>query len=270
MSAAVFVDAPVEPVSLDRCYFYHSTTIPGHGRVEGEWDLEPGIDAYLGHVEFAGRTALDVGAATGLLSFHMEQAGARVTSYDLSPAQGWDIVPLSSLDAAEHARVRRQHIGAINNGYWLCHDAFASSARMAHGTVYAIDEALGPVDICVFGSILLHLRDPFLALHNALRLTTQTVIVADILPGAHPLSRWTSRLLGRAQQFKPRFARGGPCETWWNLPPRLVVEFLGVLGFEKTVVTYHTQLLQGRRMPMYTVVGTRTRPTIPLERDRGG
>ena len=258
-----------ETISLESCYFYHTTDIPGHGRVEGEWDLAPGIDTYLGQVEFAGRSVLDVGAATGFLSFHMERAGAQVTSYDLSPDQAWDIVPLSGIDASAHATIRRQHIGAINNGYWLCHRAQGSAAKMAHGTVYAVDAALGPVDISVFGSILLHLRDPFLALHNAARLTNQTLIVADILPGAHPLSRWTSRLLGRAQQFKPRFARSAPWETWWNLPPALVVEFLGVLGFEKTVVTYHSQLLQGRRMAMYTVVGTRTKPTIPLERDRG-
>ena len=267
--SARFAEAP-PAVSLESCYFYHTTDIPGHGRVDGEWDLASGIEAYLGHVDVAGRSVLDVGAATGFLTFHMERAGAKVTSYDLSPDQAWDIVPLSGIDAAAHVTIRRQHIGAINNGYWFCHRAHASAARLAHGTVYAMDAELGPVDISVFGSILLHLRDPFLALHNAARLTTQTMIVADILPGAHPLSRWTSRLLGRAQLFKPRFARNGPWETWWNLPPALVVEFLGVLGFEKSVVTYHSQPLQGRAMPMYTVVGTRTKPTVPLAGDRGG
>lgn len=268
MTHAPFAPQPAQPISLDDCYFYHTTDIPGHGRVNGEWDLAPGIDAYLGSVPFAGRSVLDVGAATGFLTFHMERAGADLTSFDLSPAQSWDVVPLSSLDAAEHARVRRQHIGAINNGYWFCHRAFGSRARMAHGTVYAMPEDLGPVDVSVFGSILLHLRDPFLALHNAARLTRETLVVAEILPGNHALSRWTSRRLGLAQQFKPRFRRGAPWETWWNLPPALVQEFLGVLGFETSVVTYHTQLLKGRRMPMYTVVATRTRPTVPLVGDR--
>ena len=255
--------APRHPTLAD-CYFYHTTAIAGHGIVEGEWDLAPGIDAYLGHVPFAGKSVLDVGAATGFLTFHMEAEGAAVTSYDLSEAEGWDIVPLSGIDAAEHARVRKAHIGAINSGYWLCHAANKSRARMSHGTVYAIDKALGPVDISVFGSILLHLRDPFLALHNAAQITTETMIVCDLLPGAHALSRLLGLLMGRSMQFKPRFAKNRPWETWWNLPPKLVTEFLGVLGFEKTVLTYHTQLLKGRRMPMYTLVATRTKPTIPI------
>ena len=259
-----FAPPPAAPPPIEACYFYHTTAIPGRGTVKGEWDLAPNVDAYLGRVNFAGRRVLDIGAATGLLSFHMEKMGADVISYDLSEAEAWDIVPLSGIDAAEHARARKAHIAAINNGFWLCHAAHGSTARMAHGTVYAIDPALGPVDISVFGSILLHLRDPFLALHNALRITGETVIVAELLPGAHALSRLYAALLGRSMQFKPRFARKGPWETWWTLPPALVVEFLGVLGFEKTVVTYHTQRLLGRRMPMYTVVGTRTKPTVPL------
>lgn len=259
-----YAPPPPRPPSIDACYFYHTTAIPGHGTVQGEWDLAPGVDAYLGRVPFAGKRVLDVGAATGFLTFHIEKAGGTVIAYDLSEAQAWDIVPLSGIDAAEHARVRKTHIAAINNGFWLCHAAHKSAARMAHGTVYAIDPAIGPVDISVFGSILLHLRDPFLALHNALRFTRETVIVSDLLPGAHPLSRLFSVFSGRAMQFKPRFAKNRPWETWWNLPPALVVEFLGVLGFEKTVVTYHMQRLKGRRMPMYTVVGTRTKPTVPL------
>ncbi len=264
MSSFIYAPKPDRVPTIADCYFYHTTTIPGHGTVEGEWDLAPGIDAYLGHTSFANKTILDVGAATGYLSFHMERRGGALVSYDLSEAQDWDIVPLSGIDAAEHARVRKAHIGAINNGYWLCHAAQGSAARMAHGTVYRIDPALGPVDISVFGSILLHLRDPFLALHNAAQITRETMIVSDLLPGGHALSRMVAALMGRAMVFKPRFAKNGPWETWWNLPPALVVEFLGVLGFEKAVVTYHTQRLKGRRMPMYTVVGTRTKPTIPL------
>ena len=264
MSSSIYAPKPDRVPTVADCYFYHTTTIPGHGTVEGEWDLAPGIDAYLGHTSFANKTILDVGAATGYLSFHMERRGGTLISYDLSEAQDWDIVPLSGIDAAEHARVRKAHIGAINNGYWLCHAAQGSAARMAHGTVYRIDPALGPVDISVFGSILLHLRDPFLALHNAAQITRETMIVSDLLPGGHALSRMVAVLMGRAMVFKPRFAKNRPWETWWNLPPALVVEFLGVLGFEKAVVTYHTQLLKGRRMPMYTVVATRTKPTIPL------
>lgn len=264
LAKPTYQSAPPSPPPIEQCYFYHTTAIPGHGTVEGEWDLSAGIHDYLGTVDFNGRRVLDVGAATGFLTFAMERAGGTVTSYDLSPELAWDIVPLSGIDAAEHARARKAHIGAINNGYWLCHAAEGSSARMAHGTVYAIDEALGPFDISVFGSILLHLRDPFLALHNAAQVTTQTMIVTELLPGAHVLSRLVAGLLGRSMRFKPRFKKNGPWETWWNLPPRVVVEFLGVLGFEKTVVTYHRQPLKGRPMPMYTVVATRTKPTIPI------
>ena len=261
---------PVRGLTLADCYFYHTTQIPGHSSIGGEWDLTRGVEDYLGRVPFAGKTVLDVGTATGFLTFHMEKAGASVISYDLSEAGAWDIVPLSGIDAAEHARVRKAHIGSINNGYWLCHEAHASSARMAYGTVYRIDPALGPVDISVFGSVLLHLRDPFLALHNAAQITTETMIVCELLPGgAIPVIGAAARLfapvLGRSMRFKPRFAKNRPWETWWDLPPRLIVEFLGVLGFERTVVTYHTQYLLGRRMPMYTVVGTRTKPTVPLE-----
>ena len=267
MSEPVFTQ-PVRGLTISDCYFYHTTAIPGHETVPGEWDLSQGVEDYLGHVDMRGKSVLDVGTATGFLTFHMEGAGARVISYDLSEAQSWDIVPLSGIDAAEHARIRKAHIAAINNGYWLCHEAHASAARMAYGTVYRIDPSLGPVDISVFGSILLHLRDPFLALHNAAQITTETMIVSELLPqaGLHSmlLSRLIAPLLGRSMQFKPKHRKNRPWETWWDLPPALIVEFLGVLGFERTVVTYHTQLLLGRRMPMYTVVGTRTKPTVPI------
>ena len=263
----MFAEPPPAPPPLDQCYFYHTTDVPGHGTVEGEWDLRPGVEAYLGGIGVRGKTVLDVGAATGFLSFHLERQGAEVVSYDLSEAEGWDIVPMAQLDAADLARHRKTHIARINNGYWLCHARLASQARLAYGTVYDMPLSLGPVDVAVLGSILLHLRDPFLALHNAVRLAGETAVVTELLPGAHVLSRVQALWQGRAMRFKPNFHKGRPWETWWELSPQVVVAFLGVLGFERSVVTYHRQSLKGRRMPMYTVVAQRTRPTPALARD---
>ena len=38
----------------------------------------------------------------------------------------------------------------------------------------------------------------------------------------------------------------------------VIVDFVGVLGFEDTTVSYHTQLYKGRPRKMFTVVGRRT------------
>src|SRR5258706_8611933 len=84
--------APRTP-RLDECYFYHRMDLPGVGTVGSEWDLRGGIDAYLGQVEFAGRSAVDVGTASGQLCFEMERRGATVVGYDLSDEYDWDIVP---------------------------------------------------------------------------------------------------------------------------------------------------------------------------------
>src|SRR5271169_692926 len=87
---------PRNITSLDDCYFYHSMDLPGYGAVSGEWDLRTGLDAYLGNYDFAGKRVLDVGAASGILSFHAESRGAEVVSFDLSEEYSWDIVPFAN------------------------------------------------------------------------------------------------------------------------------------------------------------------------------
>jgi len=78
---------------------------------------------------------------------------------------------------------RKTIINRLNNAYWLAHRLLQSKARVVYGSVYAIPAAIGPVDIAVYGAVLLHLRDPFLALQNGLKLTTHSVIVAEGLRG---------------------------------------------------------------------------------------
>jgi hypothetical protein len=174
---------------------------------------------------------------------------------------------------------------------------------VVYGRVYELPAAIGPVDVCTFGSILLHLRDPFLALANALRLTRETVVVTDCL---HNLP-WEDALMGRPAPAPPRSrleraagrisrwlggrpaespaarsgmipamtfladpakpAAGNHLNSWWFFTPAVIQRMLGVLGFERTEVSYHRQRYQQQYdLPLYTVVGRRTRP-MPLKPD---
>ena len=76
------------------CYFYHTMELPGHGVIEGrDWDLRGGVDEYLGKVDFAGQRVLEIGPASGFLTFEMEKRGAEVVSVEVTDEHGWDFVP---------------------------------------------------------------------------------------------------------------------------------------------------------------------------------
>ncbi len=79
---------------LAECLWYHTMDLPGIGMVDGSWDLRETIDNYLGRVDFAGKRCLDIGTASGFLTFEMERRGASaVASMDLDPTtHDWDIV----------------------------------------------------------------------------------------------------------------------------------------------------------------------------------
>jgi len=244
---------------IGECYFYHTMELPGYGTVEGEWDLREGAGDYLGGVNFSGKRVLEIGTASGFLCFHMEKQGAHVVAYDLSEKDSWDIVPFSQYDHHQAVLIRKAHIRKINNAFWLSHRVYHSGAKMVYGTVYAIPEKIGPVDISMFGSVLLHVRDPFLALQNALRLTRETVIVTDVLPRYYLPRRLLGKFTGPCMRFLPDFNTIAPKEAWWYLSPEVIVNFIGVLGFEAVEVTYHIQKYNDQRSKLFTVVGHRTR-----------
>ena len=257
--ASVFA-TPQVVTNLNDCLFYHTTDLPGHRTIAGPWDLRPGIGKYLGGVSFKDKRILDVGSASGFLSFHMERDGGEVVSYDLSDAHVWDHVPYADTDLPGTACAARATIRKLNNSYWYCHRAHGSKNRLMHGTAYTIPQDIGPFEIGVFGSILEHLRDPFLALQTGLALVTDTAIVAETIPRRRFWRRWVPWLFGPEMRFLPDARTQTHNATWWVLPPKLVQQFLGVLGFEETRVTYHSQLFEGSRRLLYTVVGKRTKP----------
>jgi hypothetical protein len=143
---------------------------------------------------------------------------------------------------------------------------------MVYGSVYQVPDEIGTVDIVTAGSILLHLRDPFLALRRASALARETVVVTEMLPvfrrrsipGAFQvLRRLSPRLADRALPdltFLPDASVRAPSDTWWRLSPGLVGRYLEVLGFPNQMLTYHEQIYNEptrRDIPMYTVVATK-------------
>jgi hypothetical protein len=256
---------PREITSLEDCTFYHTMDIPGHGVVQGHWDLRPNVNKYLGGVDLKGKRVLEVGTANGYLCFHMERQGADVVAFDLSHEYPADVVPFARWDHQQGVRDHKGMIKQLNNAWWLAHRAFDSKAHVVYGTAYNIPAEIGPVDIATFGAILLHLRDPFFALQNAAKLTRETIIVTE------PLWSWSkllsylslSKLYSGYAIFVPQGKLCEPKTGWWQLSPAIIQRFLHVLGFEDTKVSYHRQMQTGgARIPFFTVVGRRT---VPLE-----
>src|SRR5258708_12202619 len=67
------------------CFFYHTMDLPSFGEVRGQWDLRGRFNEYIGDVDLTGKSVIDVGAATGFLSFAAEKSGAaRVLSFDIA------------------------------------------------------------------------------------------------------------------------------------------------------------------------------------------
>src|SRR5438477_4766118 len=232
---------------LADCYFYHTTDIPGVGTVRGEWDLRPGISEYLGRVDFRGKRVLEVGTASGFVCFHVESLGGNVVAVDLSECESWDIVPYATVDNATVFAQRRALAHGMNNAFWLCHRALQSCARMCYSTAYSIPDAVGIVDITIFAAILLHMRDPWLALECTARRTRETMIVTDLAPSDDD-----------ELAFVPDPNKNDTSQTGRRFWPRLIVRYLGVLGFSDAVATYHHQpISNGDNVPMFTVVAHR-------------
>src|SRR5262245_6015090 len=238
--------APRVVTDVQSCFFYHRMNVPGVGLVGGHWDLQETTDAYLGHESFAGKRVLDVGAASGFLTFEMERRGADVVSFDMAPDGRWDIVPLAGLNDGAAIQVKRDNWVSLTNAYWLTHAALGSRAKVIYGNIYELPAELGTFDVVFLGSVLLHLRDPFAALHSASRMTSDTIIVTDL----------AFELPGSQMEFVP--TRLGPADTWWRLSEQCVTQMLDVLGFDVANVqrSRHTSAYEGvaREFDFYSIV----------------
>jgi len=222
---------PPAALDLASCIFYHFIDLPGIGEVGRCWDLRPTIDEYLGRLDYRGKRVLDVGTASGFLTFALEARGANVVSFDIDPVADFDLVPYAP-PPFDVARLRQDHArGAleVRNAYWLSHQLLGSQALVYYGNIYDLPAELGDFDVVVLGMVLPHLRDPFQALCSACRLSRDYVVVTQqALGGAEPFAYFMPNVRKDPRNLETYHG-------WWVYSEVCLRNMLEILGF--TVVS---------------------------------
>jgi SAM-dependent methyltransferase len=228
--------------------------LPGFGEVRGHWDLRGRFNEYIGGVDLTAKSVIDVGAATGFLSFAAEKSGAaRVLSFDIADPRQQDFLPfkdkLYSRDPARWAKEYSAEIEQWKNAYWLCHRLLDSKAEVYYGDIYDLPRELGQFDVAIVGSVLEHLSDQITALASIARLTKETmVIVSPMLPTEERIASFGALADHPENDF-----------TWWIYSAGVYREVLKMLGFRIAAITnaqfyYHHGERQETR---YTIVAVR-------------
>ena len=245
---------PRQVATLEDCFFYHTMTLPDFGEVRGHWDLRGRFNDYIGNVDVRGKSVIDVGTATGFLSFESERNGASaVVSFDMAHGGQQRFLPfkyeLHYRDPAAWSEIHNVEVEQWKNAYWLCHRQLNSSARAYYGNIYDLPVELGQFDIAIVGSVLEHLNDQVGALASIARLVRETiVIVSPLIQSEERIARFEGSVDHPENVF-----------TWWTYSTGLYREIFRMLGFHLDRITeseyrYH---YQERLETRYTLVATR-------------
>jgi len=200
--------------------------LPGLGVQHGHWDLRNRFEDYIGGVQVAGKSVLDIGTATGFLSFEAERLGAaRVVSFDMSDVRQQVFVPFRDKQYREDYEAwiesYSKTIDKWKNAYWLCHRLLESKIRVSYGAINALPPELGKFDVVIVGSVLEHLVDPVSALISIERVTGEhLVLVTPLVESEEKFAR-----------FEPSVERPADDFTWWTYSLGLYRELLAILGF---------------------------------------
>ena len=226
--------------SPSSCFFYHTMDLPTFGVQDGGWDLRGRFLDYIGHVELKGKRVLDVGSASGFLSFEAERYGAsEVVSFDLDSAERQHLLPFAGspyvTDHEAWSRRQSEIFTTWQNGYWLAHRLLRSKAKAVYGDIYHPASDMGRFDVVIVGAVLEHLIDPLSALFALSRHAADTIVInTDYIDSEEHVARFN----GRAHIPHHTF-------TFWTYSLPLYDEYMKIMGFE--LVRHHKDVFAGVR-----------------------
>ena len=222
--------------------WYHSIELAPGIVTSGMFDHRPYVDRYGLPESLSGMRALDVGTFEGFWAYELERRGAEVTALDVPRIQDLDWPP----------RQRPAEDGPRGDLFRRAAEAKGSGVRWVGGSIYeATPEDLGGTfDLVFCGSVLIHLRDPALALERMAGLCHGRLVFADEY----------SRKLEWIPRFRLAEFKSGEHMTWWRPTTRTWMSMVHLAGFED--VRHHESfnlLFRGerRRGVPHTVIHAR-------------
>lgn len=228
--------------------WYHTLELP-HGIVTiGAYDHRSLVPHYGIPSDLRGKRVLDLASADGFWAFEFERRGAEVTALDIETT--------ADVDLPGPVRERAAELGMsdpITDGFMLAKRVLKSQVEHLTGTIYDLDPArLGQFDLVHAGDVLLHLRDPLLALEQIRRVTKGEALLSDVF---EPRLRSASDHEGL-----PALYLGGGNAAWWRPGLATLVQMVADAGFSDVeVVTTYNLIAWGQETGPWRAV-LRARP----------
>ena len=152
--------------------WYHTIDLNEGLVTEGWFDLRPYVAKYGLPARLDGLRALEVGTWDGFWAFELERRGAEVIALDLDEERALDWPPR-----------RRPQEGSSEprgTGFALAKQILGSRVERVVRSIYDASPAeLGTFDLVFCGSVLIHLRDQYLALERMAELCRGQLILAE-------------------------------------------------------------------------------------------
>jgi tRNA (mo5U34)-methyltransferase len=204
--------------------WYHTIELPGGVVTEGVYDHRSLVPHYGLPDDLRGKRALDVGSGDGFWAFELERRGAEVTSVDIVTFADTDYPP-----AIRKLFEDRPVDLTFRKGIQIARRRLGSGVKLLDGSVYDLDpDRAGTFDFVHAGDLLLHLRDPALALQRLRSVTTGQVLLADCFDPA--LDE-----LGTGPGLT-RYWGGWNDARWWAPAFSTLVQMVADAGFDDVEV----------------------------------
>jgi SAM-dependent methyltransferase len=222
--------------------WYHTIELAPGVVTPGMFDLRPYVERYGVPADLAGKRVLDVGTFDGFWAFELERRGADVTALDIDRVQEMDWPP----------RLRPSEDRPRGESFALARETLRSSVKRVGLSVYeAVPERLGGTfDLVFCGSVLIHLRDPLLALERMAGLCHGRLILAE---------EYSRRLRWVPFATAAEFRGESPWMTWWRPSPRAWLAMVRCAGFEdvRSTARFGMRLRSSRKSVPHVVVHAR-------------